>query len=292
MKKTIIYISGAGRSGSTLLDIVLGNHPDAFSLGELLFLGSNGIIDKEPCSCGKPVPECPLWKEVITAWELERKLSLTDYIEVQWNLHRNKKTLYAIWQFFFPNENTNEYIRDTKKLYEIIFRITNKIFLIDSSKVSHRILWLKRIGLPHKVIHLKRKFTGVLNSTKKEIKKNPEQGIERNIKPMSTIYSFSIWLIDNMFTTLFSYGSKRVQIKYEDYTQDLYSTINKVYSETTNSIVEKVKLKGPFIAEHLVAGNKLRMQQALYVAEKPMNRPENLSGFNLFFARLVDIIFY
>ena len=35
MKPKIIYIIGAGRSGTTLLDIVLGNAEDIFSAGEL-----------------------------------------------------------------------------------------------------------------------------------------------------------------------------------------------------------------------------------------------------------------
>lgn len=35
MKKTIILIGGTGRSGSTLLDLILGNDPKAMSLGEI-----------------------------------------------------------------------------------------------------------------------------------------------------------------------------------------------------------------------------------------------------------------
>ena len=35
---TIIYIAGYGRSGSTVLDIMLGDHPRIFSGGELTYL--------------------------------------------------------------------------------------------------------------------------------------------------------------------------------------------------------------------------------------------------------------
>lgn len=35
MKKKVVFIMGIGRSGSTLIDLMIGSHPDAFSLGEI-----------------------------------------------------------------------------------------------------------------------------------------------------------------------------------------------------------------------------------------------------------------
>ena len=32
---TLCYIAGFGRSGSTVLDVLLGNHPEVLSLGEV-----------------------------------------------------------------------------------------------------------------------------------------------------------------------------------------------------------------------------------------------------------------
>ena len=34
-KKKVVFILGIGRSGSTLLDLMLGSHPQGFSLGEI-----------------------------------------------------------------------------------------------------------------------------------------------------------------------------------------------------------------------------------------------------------------
>ena len=45
--KTLIYIIGAGRSGTTLLDIVLGNNENTISLGEInRYYKRNGIPPK------------------------------------------------------------------------------------------------------------------------------------------------------------------------------------------------------------------------------------------------------
>lgn len=37
MEKTILYIMGCGRSGSTILDILLSNSKDVFTVGELRY---------------------------------------------------------------------------------------------------------------------------------------------------------------------------------------------------------------------------------------------------------------
>lgn len=60
----LVYISSAGHSGSTLLDMLLGAHADAFSLGELILLPLEARLNK-PCTCGRPILECPVWRPIL-----------------------------------------------------------------------------------------------------------------------------------------------------------------------------------------------------------------------------------
>ena len=70
-KKTLVYIMSDVRSGSTLLDFLLGNHPDAQSVGELRFFETH--VNREgvghswnwKCTCGKTLESCQLWSKVI-----------------------------------------------------------------------------------------------------------------------------------------------------------------------------------------------------------------------------------
>ena len=62
--KLTLYIGGAGRSGSTLLDLLLGAHPLVQSLGEVHRLNSYARDEHDPCTCGKRVLECPFWLDV------------------------------------------------------------------------------------------------------------------------------------------------------------------------------------------------------------------------------------
>jgi len=69
-KYQYIYIAGHGHSGSTLLEMTLGNHPDIFAMGEIEKLSLQFARDdtsKYPglCSCGKRPFHCNVWKNVI-----------------------------------------------------------------------------------------------------------------------------------------------------------------------------------------------------------------------------------
>ncbi|NUQ33412.1 MAG: sulfotransferase [Planctomycetaceae bacterium] len=66
--RTIAYIVGSARSGSTLLGMLLGNHPECFAMGEMDSLGSYLSRAKSPnalCTCGRMLDECPFWKAVL-----------------------------------------------------------------------------------------------------------------------------------------------------------------------------------------------------------------------------------
>ena len=69
MKKSklpgVIYIAGYGRSGSTILDMLLGMHPTIFGAGEVTSIFDqwlqNGI-----CSCKRSCKECVFWAAIIS----------------------------------------------------------------------------------------------------------------------------------------------------------------------------------------------------------------------------------
>jgi hypothetical protein len=62
----LVYIASDARSGSTLLDQLLGGHPAAVSVGELCRL-SDFVRRGDRCTCGEPVHECPFWAPVLRA---------------------------------------------------------------------------------------------------------------------------------------------------------------------------------------------------------------------------------
>lgn len=56
----VVYVSGAMRSGTTLVGQVLASSPDTVLVGEM----RSGVIDPhlhEHCDCGQARPRCPFW---------------------------------------------------------------------------------------------------------------------------------------------------------------------------------------------------------------------------------------
>lgn len=60
----LIYIAGSGRCGSTLLSMILNNHPDIISLSELNLLKDFISSDDANCSCDSSMKTCRFWNEV------------------------------------------------------------------------------------------------------------------------------------------------------------------------------------------------------------------------------------
>jgi hypothetical protein len=61
---TVVYLGGFGRSGSTLVERMLGAAPGWVNVGELVDLARSVARSDELCGCGLPFSGCPVWTEV------------------------------------------------------------------------------------------------------------------------------------------------------------------------------------------------------------------------------------
>ena len=58
---TVVYLGGFGRSGSTLVERVLGAVPGWVNVGELVDLARSVAPADELCGCGVSFSACPVW---------------------------------------------------------------------------------------------------------------------------------------------------------------------------------------------------------------------------------------
>ena len=61
----VLYIAGTGRSGTTVLDRILGQLDGFFSAGELENIWHRGVLADRKCGCGVPFSRCPVWTAVL-----------------------------------------------------------------------------------------------------------------------------------------------------------------------------------------------------------------------------------
>lgn len=157
----LVYILAASHSGSTLLAMLLGAHPDTCSVGELKAT-SLGNVDQYPCSCGTLLKRCVFWKEVSRRME-QRGISFsmtdarTDYrTGGTWYTRRLLKplcrgpalelvrdaalSLSPDWRRRLPQLN-----RRNTALIESVCEITGARMIIDSSKAALRLKYLLQI---------------------------------------------------------------------------------------------------------------------------------------------------
>jgi hypothetical protein len=73
----VAYLLASSHSGSTLLAMLLGAHPNARTIGELK-LKSIGNLNGYLCSCGSPIIRCPFWSQVHERMQQRCDFSLSD----------------------------------------------------------------------------------------------------------------------------------------------------------------------------------------------------------------------
>jgi len=61
---TVVYLGGFGRSGSTLVERMLGAADGWVNVGELVDLARSVAPADELCGCGVPFSQCPMWTQV------------------------------------------------------------------------------------------------------------------------------------------------------------------------------------------------------------------------------------
>src|SRR5436190_3488695 len=69
----VIYLGGYSRSGSTLVDRMLGEVPGFVSTGELGYITTHGLEQNRLCGCRSRFRDCEFWQEVgreaFSGWE-------------------------------------------------------------------------------------------------------------------------------------------------------------------------------------------------------------------------------
>jgi glycosyl transferase family 2/sulfotransferase family protein len=175
---TVIYIAGSGRSGSTLLERVLGGMPGAVNVGELIDLVRRTAPRGELCGCGQAFAECPFWdgvgKRAFGGWEAGR---LAEIHRLQTRVARQRHLPRLLAMSLADRgfrDDVATYGASYRALYQAIADEAGARYVIDASKWPSQALALARAGLDIRVIHLVRDVRGVAHSLSKQDVARPQ----------------------------------------------------------------------------------------------------------------------
>ncbi|TMR87971.1 sulfotransferase [Nonomuraea basaltis] len=162
----VIYLGGLGRSGTTLLERLLGELPGVAALGEVVHLWERGVLAEELCGCGVPFPACAFWRQVgerafggWTSWLAEQVLALRRRVDRTRRIAR------------IGHRDLAEYAR----AYQLIYDATGARVVIDSSKHASLACCLVTSGVDVCVVHMVRDPRAVAHSWSRTVER-PEDG--------------------------------------------------------------------------------------------------------------------
>jgi len=269
--KMLIYIAGYGRSGSTILDIILGNHEHIESVGELVNLFYDDRDLKRLCSCGKSYKDCEFWYPILS--NLFGKFGKNEFHKIK-RLQRDVESLTKLWHIltgFHSGIRYDRYRGVMTLLFNHIVKASGKPFVVDSSKSSTdhvgRPYALRKVcGFNVKIIHLVRDGRGVMWSLMRG--SNLEMEIETNgTIPFAPYRALMGWLLSNTIVTLmgfFDTAKHYKLVRYEDLINNPENELRRISSFlgiNMDQIITQVSSRSSLNVGHNVGGNRLRLSQ-------------------------------
>lgn len=263
----VLFIGGYGRSGSTLLDRVLGGVDGLCSVGELRHIFREGYIENRLCGCGERFRECAFWGEV--TWRAFGGMDAFD-AHGTFDLQRRVDRWWRVAQLagrVRPGRRGAEleaYRATLRSLYRAIASVSGARVIVDSSKdVSHGYA-LSGAGEPLEpyVLHLVRDSRAVAHSWQRR-KFNPGSGADMN--RYGLLRTSAEWTAINALTALHSpLGARYRMLRYQDFVADpraAVSSILEFVGEPTDHVRVSARRTVDLGADHTVAGNPIRFRR-------------------------------
>ncbi|MEV4274817.1 sulfotransferase [Actinoplanes xinjiangensis] len=217
----VLFLGGFGRSGTTLVERLLGELPGMCALGEVVHLWQRDIRDDERCGCGQRFSGCDFWKRVgelaFNGWsnvDVDRVHALRDAVERTRHIPRLASAATA-------SDEVREYASYYARVYAAAAEISGARVVIDSSKhsaLAHVLRWADDVDL--RVVHVVRDARGVAYSWTKTVARPETDGVEQMTR-YSPGRSALLWNAHNAaFGLLARRGVPVRRIRYEEFLAD------------------------------------------------------------------------
>lgn len=272
MPGTVLYLAGLGRSGSTLLERMIGELDGVCAAGELVHLWHRGIEVDEACGCGKPFSDCRFWSEVgeraFGGWvnvpvprveALRRQLDRTRRIPSM--ARRTPAPDFAA--------ELREYTSYYAALYDAIRAASGANVVIDSSKhPSLAFALAARHDLDLRVVVMVRDPRAVAYSWTKATKRPEAETQDRAIGVFPTYppaRAARLWLGHNASLSLLRrLDVPLLTVRHEDVVADPRAALRRIttWAGLPDDIALPVSSAGvaELTAAHTVSGNPMRFQ--------------------------------
>lgn len=270
----LVSIVGAGHSGSTLLDLILGSHSQIWSTGEIENW-DHYLTQEKVCACGKHPTECEFWSELIPEWNqfCENNgvpITITDTrsktVEGAVNIFRHRCSL--LLTLLFPmhkypglmnllSRDFHHRASNVMTLFDLIRATSRRPVICDSSKSVYRfrLLHAHRPGQT-KAIFLTRDGRAVVASHLRR----PNTQLSKLAKS---------WRFTNIYTRLMLRTlptDSYLHVRYEELCRQPDKTLNRI-CDFLGLAFEPSMLHFSGDTQHNIGGNRMRMSGLTEIRE-------------------------
>lgn len=283
MSPQVLFIVGAGRSGSTLLERLIADRGDVAAVGELRFVWERSVGQDQSCSCRSTFGECPFWTSVMN--EVQSDVGGNERLAALASVRSQVDRMRYIPYMHVPALRPTEYARSYDQfaslilaVYRAIDRVGGHRVILDSSKDPSYAHFLSTLaGIDVAFVNLVRDARAVAHSWRRA-KVRPEIQWEQ---AEMDIWPYSKAATDWSMKYLLSSGLKGVTrhrvltLRYENLVRDPESALSLIGSHLEGLGIDSAGLTpaGPTPVAgtslyHTVSGNPIRFEAAAPVVRE------------------------
>lgn len=216
VSQRVLYVGSWSRSGSTLLDLMLGRIPGFVSTGEVRFLWDRGLLEGQLCGCGVPVPSCSFWRSVLDQAfgpggcpDPEEMVALRDRVDGLGRL----PLAAGPWRPAALERDLQAFQAVLARLYRAIARVAGAGVVVDSSKyAAYGRLVASTPGLDLRLVHLVRDSRAVAYSWTRSRRLLEVADQERYMPVLPAWRSAAFWNLENVALELVRPAASRAAV--------------------------------------------------------------------------------
>ena len=222
----VINIVGTTRSGSTLVELLLGQLPGFVDVGELRYLWFRRLARDGNilCGCGVLLRECPFWeavgREAFGGWE---QLERDEILHLAAAVERERYLPLLIQPRAWPayERRLRAYTALLERLFRAIEVVSGARVVLDASKLLSHAYVLRRVeSLDARFLHIVRDPRGVAFSWGKRVQRPETVGGVSYMPRFRPTAVAARWLYDNAGAHLLgALGDPRAFMRYETFVQ-------------------------------------------------------------------------
>lgn len=224
----VLYITGAGRSGSTILDRVLGSLPGVGSFNELNNVLEHGFKLNWGCACGHAFQHCSYWHGVAERAGLD-DATIERGIQLSHRFDRTRMfpVLYSGLMTTRTRLALTEYRMILRRMLRAMSAQANLDTIVDSSKMPTRALVLAGVkGVSVRVIHLVRDPRAVASAWR-NAKFDP--GKAEAMDRYSVRRTLLFWAARQLLSERLSRKLPYIRLRYEDFASHPAETLGDIF---------------------------------------------------------------